>query len=139
MLRLTVLIASLTFLPMPSWTEEGGSKGSRPYIGIRYRGFSVTPPSIIVDKVVVNSPAYIAGIHAGDVIYTIDGTPAREGFFMQSLADAKKEDVGIHRATLFVGRGGNKTEIVCYVFMLPSAIIDYYNREVDKVQCEGVK
>ena len=83
------------------WVELG-AQGSKPRLGVRLldmsgdlRAYFGAPADrgVLVDSVVVDSPAAKAGLRSGDVVLVVDGDPSGEvSDVLAALSDRKKGD-----------------------------------------------
>lgn len=77
---------------MPAWSEGNDLHMGRTGFGFRTMNPLVGPPVVATSR--ANSPAYRAGVRAGDTIVSIDGAPvARQGQVMEAVRQRYAGDV----------------------------------------------
>lgn len=102
LLPLIGLIASVGItVTLLLWVMDGTTEAAVPedvYVGIRFT--PVDPFGVRVDEVALNSPAAQAGLRAGDMIYTLDGSYVNGQALLTRVATYQPNDeivLGIQR------------------------------------------
>jgi len=95
------------------YTEYEKLPGERVKLGVR---MSEDDGKVVVEAVVPDSAAAIAGVEAGDIIVALDDTPIEENF---DLIYAVNQHVKGDRSKLTIDRGGERLELDVTFIPLP--------------------
>jgi membrane-associated protease RseP (regulator of RpoE activity) len=95
------------------YTEYEKLPGERVKLGVR---MSEDDGKVVVEAVVPDSAAAIAGVEAGDIIVALDETPIEENF---DLIYAVNQHVKGDRSKLTIDRGGERLELDVTFIPLP--------------------
>jgi len=102
-----------------AYTEYEKLPGERVKLGVRMRE---EDGKVVVEAVVPNSAAAIAGVAEGDIIVALDDTTIEENF---DLVYAVNQHVSGDQSKLTVERGGEKIELDVTFIPLPISITDH--------------
>ena len=101
------------------YTEYEKLPGERVKLGVRMRE---EDGKVVVEAVVPNSAAAIAGVAEGDIIVALDDTAIEENF---DLVYAVNQHVSGDQSKLTIERGGQKIELDVSFIPLPMSMTDH--------------
>jgi S1-C subfamily serine protease len=99
-----------------AYTEYEKLPGERVKLGVR---MSDEDGKVVVEAVVPNSAAAIAGVAEGDIIVSLDDTPIEENF---DLIYAVNQHVNGDQSKLIVERNGERLELDVTFIPLPMSM-----------------
>jgi len=106
-----------------AYTEYEKLPGDRVKLGVRMRE---EDDMVVVEAVVPNSAAAIAGVEEGDIIISLDDTEIKENF---DLIYAVNQHISGDQSNLIIERGGERLELDVTFIPLPMTMKDHGKRK----------